>query len=76
MRVNINPEGRAIITQYIFPVEDLVIGTRWASTGNTLVTIESIGGEWVTYSWFEGDSKKTHEKSAFAFQCRYCLVLE
>ena len=77
MRVEINPEGRAILCEYIFKPEDLVVGTKWASTGKTLVIIEEIeNNEWVKYSWWIDNVKHYHEKDYFSFQCRYCLVLE
>jgi hypothetical protein len=47
------------------------------------VTVEGINqygstNSWyeVVYSWEENGVKKTHDKDQFAFQCRYCLIVE
>lgn len=52
-------------------------GQVWAAAdgSNRTVTILHIKSDWVTYSWVVGDAQKQHQKSLFAFQCRYCLVL-
>jgi len=70
--------GRMIVCQHIYKPEEIVIGCRWQGSGGSVVTVESICNlGWVTYSWTDVNGvKKTHEKESFAFQCRYCLIVE
>lgn len=61
--------------------EEIPIGSSWfAADGSghtvvvTAVDLDSPAG-WVKYEWVEKPSgvTRSHEKSSFAFQCRYCL---
>jgi hypothetical protein len=70
-----NQGNDAIVCAHIFPVEDIVIGSKWVGVGGFYVTIESIKDDWVTYSWQENGTPVLHRKDYFSFQCRYCLVL-
>lgn len=67
--------GRHLLCGVILPLEQLEVGQRWAPAagGNYEVEIVGIRGTWIAY---EGDGQPLHEKDAFAFQCRYCLVLD
>lgn len=69
--------GRHLLCGVILPAAQVKTGQVWAAAdgSNRTVTIES-GGEWVDYSWLENGEKKLHTKTNFAFQCRYCLVLD
>lgn len=69
--------GRHLLCGGFVPTAFVKTGQRWASAsgGDREVFVES-AGEWVDYSWLEGGDKKLHTKLNFAFQCRYCLVLD
>jgi hypothetical protein len=69
--------GNKIVCRHIFDKDSIQIGSRWQSSCGTIVTVESICDlGWITYSWVVDGIKKTNEKESFAFQCRYCLILE
>jgi len=65
-----------IVCGHIYPTDELKPGQNWLGSSNHMVTIDSITDDWVTYSWYEDGVLKTHEKDAFSFQCRYCLIVE
>lgn len=68
--------GRTIVCGYIFPLNEIKPGQEWQGSSGSVVTIESVDADgWVTYWWTERGERKSHTKEAFAFQCRYCLVL-
>ena len=67
--------GEMIACGGIFPAEEIKSGQRWQDSGGGAVTVESVNDHSVYYSWDERGTKKTHDKSHFAFQCRYCLIL-
>ena len=58
-------------------LEQLAPGQLWAAASGAdhSVHIVSIDGELVRYEWKEGTEVRQHEKDAFSFQCRYCLVV-
>lgn len=75
----------ALKTNTYYPIlkkEDVPVGSTWYSADGsshkvvvTAVDLESQAG-WTTYEWEDPASpsgKRTHEKSSFAFQCRYKL---
>jgi len=68
--------GRKLVCGHIYPLNELRVGTRWASADGTnrVVEIRGIDGEWVQYGEYGND--RTHEKDHFSFQCRYCLIVE
>lgn len=70
--------GRHLLCGGLIDNKHIKHGQAWApaSGGNYTVTISGVRDEWVGYTWLENGVRKYHEKSAFAFQCRYCLVLE
>jgi hypothetical protein len=74
MRVEI-VNGRKLLCGQILKPDQLAVGQTWAPASGSDRTVKIIGinGEWVRYEW-EG-STVSHEKDAFSFQCRYCLVL-
>ena len=66
----------------ILKKEDVPVGSTWYSADGsnhkvvvTHVDLESPAG-WITYEWDDRlapGGKRRHEKSSFAFQCRYKL---
>lgn len=73
MRVELHNE-RYLLCGHILRDDQIKVGQKWAgSSAGTPVTIVDVQGDWVSY---EGESQPLHEKSCFAFQCRYCLVLD
>lgn len=69
--------GRNLVCEHFFKAHEIAAGQRWAPAdgSNHEVKIVSVDGDWVKYEWKEQGQRKTHEKSSFAFQCRYCKVL-
>lgn len=69
--------GRHILCGVILPISQILPNQQWAAaSGNDrTVTIASVTGNWIEYSWNESTGVKWHEKDAFSFQCRYCLIL-
>jgi hypothetical protein len=74
MRVEL-VNGRYLLCGAILPSEKVTVGQVWApaSGGNYTISVTKREADRVTY---EGVSQPEHSKDAFAFQCRYCLVLE
>jgi hypothetical protein len=77
--------GHTAVVRHFFKAHEIKVGSRWcaASGSNHIVIVEGINqygsiDPWyeVVYSWEENGMKKTHDKDVFAFQCRYCLILE
>lgn len=69
--------GKKLLCGCILPQTCIVVGQEWAAadgSGHT-VRIAANDGEWVKYEWAGDSVTASHEKLAFAFQCRYCLVL-
>jgi hypothetical protein len=67
--------GRWLLCGAILPKEKIEVGQTWAS-GNTVVQVTDVDQfGWVRYCWTEKGQVVCNEKEAFAFQCRYCLVL-
>jgi hypothetical protein len=59
-------------------VKEIPLDTVWYSCDGSrhkvrVVYIDAEKPGWVGYQWEEKGEIKTHEKSAFAFQCRYYL---
>lgn len=78
-------DGRKAIVRHIFKAHEIQRGSRWARADGSkgYVTVEGFNtygsiDPWigVVYSWELNGEKFTHEKDAFAFQCRYCLIVE
>ena len=67
--------GRNLVCGHIFPTNEIEPGQEWASSSNAIVVVESVDQDLVTYTWTENGETKRHTKEAFAFQCRYCMVL-
>lgn len=67
--------GRTLACGGVFPASEIKAGQRWQGSGGTLVTVAGVDDNNVRYTWSEGGNQKSHSKSHFAFQCRYCLVL-
>lgn len=76
-------EGKYLLVQVILPFSMIQEGQEWRGSGGNKVTIvktvprtDSKGEDWVEYSWETSSGIQMHKKSCFAFQCRYCLVVE
>ncbi len=75
--------GHRVIVGHIFKGDEIQVGSRWIGASGGIVTVEGLNTygsttPWyeVVYSWYENGEKITHEKDAFSFQCRYCLIVE
>lgn len=80
MRIEI-VNGRKLVCGHIFNTEEIKEGQLWAaaSGANHVVKISKVHYqcEWVEYEWTDSKGMMhIHEKQAFAFQCRYCKVVE
>lgn len=76
-------EGKYLLTQVILPFSMIEVGQEWRGSSGIKVTIIKTtprsnpeGEDRVEYSWETASGTQMHEKSCFAFQCRYCLVVE
>jgi hypothetical protein len=79
-------DGRKAVVRHFFEPHEIQVGSRWARADGSkgFVTVEGFkyyGStnpyDWnVVYSWELNGEKFTHEKEVFAFQCRYCLIVE
>jgi hypothetical protein len=66
--------GRYLLCGGVIPAEDVQVGQTWAPAAGDNYTVTVVeAGTRVTY---EGEHQARHTKDNFAFQCRYCLVLE
>ena len=70
--------GRWLLCGHILRDDQVKPGQKWAPAdgSNRSVRIVAVAHDWVTYTWDEYGEPKYHDKSIFAFQCRYCLVLD
>ena len=79
-RVEVDRKGLRIVCGGILPYETMKVGQRWAGSSGSVINITKLerfsdsSGDMVVH--YEGDHQKPNYKFAFAFQCRYCLVLE
>ena len=78
-------DGRRAVVRHFFKVHEIQVGSRWARADGSkgYVTVEGFQcygsiDPWieVVYSWELNGEKFIHEKDVFAFQCRYCLIIE
>ncbi len=69
--------GRLVLCGGILSVDKIKPGQQWVGSSGGVVTVKEVDAfGWVKYEWEEGGAVKEHEKDAFAFQCRYCLIVE
>jgi hypothetical protein len=68
--------GNWQVCGYIFPNSEIKVGQRWQGGSGKIVTIEKNEKDKIYYSWMEKGAKVFHDKSTFAFQCRYFLILD
>ena len=70
--------GRKLVCGHIYPTNEIKVGQIWAAADGSdrTVRVLKVDGDWVEYEWQELGKTISHEKLAFAFQCRYCLVVE
>lgn len=69
--------GRWLLCGHFLDAMQIKSGQLWASADGSdrVVRVSGKRGDWVGYTWQEKERTQYHEKSVFAFQCRYCLVL-
>jgi len=67
--------GNDIICGGILPVDVIEAGQRWQETGGGVVTVTSVRGDIVRYYWLKDGERVHGDKSDFAFQCGYCLIV-
>lgn len=74
--------GRHMLCEHIIRSDMIIPGQVWAPADGSdyevhIISTSVHGGDvWVMYSWTEKGVRYEHEKMAFAFQCRYCLVID
>ena len=76
-------KGHTAVVRHFFKAHEIQVGSRWIGSSGGIVTVEGLNtygstNPWieVVYSWEKDGEKFTHEKDAFSFQCRYCLIVE
>jgi hypothetical protein len=71
-------KGHKIVCGHIYPVNEIVLGSKWMGSSGGIVTVIKIENDQVTYTWREGEDQKKvrHDKDSFSFQCRYCLIVD
>ena len=76
--------GENIACGGIFPSNEIYEGQRWQGSSGIVVTVTALRDiedagtvidREIHYSWMQGETPMSHDKLAFAFQCRYCLIL-
>lgn len=80
----VNEDENKFIVHHIFSVDEMrqMVGTNWISSSNSVVTISKIeeptpGWQEIFYEWPPTEhSRGFHNKERFAFQCRYCLLVD
>ena len=65
----------------ILPPSLIEVGQSWISSSGSIVTVKSIDysdptDPLIGYEWNSNQGIASHKKFAFAFQCRYCLVVD
>lgn len=76
MRVE-EENGRYLLCGHIIKYDQIKPGQIWANAqGKGEVVVIRVEDGWVKYEWEVEGHLRSHEKLAFAFQCRYFLVLE
>ncbi len=65
-----------IICGYILDIDDIKPNQQWIGTGNSPVTVSKVEDGDVYYTWYEKGNLKINSKDSFAFQCRYCLIVD
>lgn len=70
--------GRHLLCGHILDVSQIHPGQKWAPAdgSNREVVVMYTDDDWVHYGWLADGKLVTHMKTSFAFQCRYCLVLD
>ena len=75
--------GNKAVVRHFFKAHEIQVGSRWIGSSGGIVTVEGFNSygdtdPWieVVYSWELNGEKFTHEKDAFVFQSKYCLIIE
>lgn len=71
MRVETH-HGRKIVCGHIFKTSSIKPGQYWQGSSGSTVQVTEVSDGRVSYMQSSG---VPHTKEAFAFQCRYCLVI-
>lgn len=73
-------KGAHLLCGHILPIRRILRGQTWASADGSGREVEvcdvNIEKDIVEYMWWEGNQMRSHVKESFAFQCRYCLVID
>lgn len=75
-------DGRTIVCGGILPAKEIRVGQEWVSTSNHVVTIYNVrpikshDGNIIDHEIYYSWGKKISIKLSFAFQCRYCLIVQ
>lgn len=70
--------GKKIVCGHIYPITEVNVGEVWqGSTGHTvIITKVDVDCDQIHYAWEESGGINVHKKESFAFQCRYCRVVD
>jgi hypothetical protein len=70
--------GRNIVCGHIFPIEEVEKGQVWQSSsgGCVIITKVCLNQGQVHYAWEAAGGVNVHVKDSFAFQCRYCKIVD
>ena len=70
--------SRHFLIQHLIRNDFILPGQLWCSADGSdrEVQVVEVKDDWVKYTWEENGEQRVHEKSCFAFQCRYCLVID
>jgi hypothetical protein len=68
--------GNIIVCQHIYPIAEIKIGSRWQESAGSVVTIIEVDYSTDDVYYRASGSDYLHSKDVFAFQCRYCLIVE
>lgn len=73
--------GNRILCGHFLHTSSIQAGQRWQGVSGPVVTVSQVDDNGVvTYTWTVDSPMrgmiKVHQKDAFSFQCRYCLILE
>jgi hypothetical protein len=70
--------GKKVVCGHFFPITEIKVGQVWQGGLGACVTITKvdIDRDQIYYAWEEAGGVNVHNKEAFAFQCRYCKVVD
>lgn len=70
--------GKKIVCGHIFPISEFEPGQRWQASGGATVIITKVdvANDRIHYAWQDAGGVNVHTKECFAFQCRYCKIVD